>query len=127
VARWLVCVRPGGVSVYQASRRIGLVAVAVMVCARCVLGRARVVAAVNVCGGGRLMDRAFDTSPDRVALFSLLGGLCGAGLLEHLVGLVRSEHELAGRCGWSRCTAYALDMSEVSGWGSALRSILGHV
>src|ERR1700710_1469041 len=45
------------------------------------------------------MDRGFDTSPDRVPLFPLLGGLCGAGLLDHLVDLAGSEDELAAGAG----------------------------
>jgi hypothetical protein len=68
----------------------------------------------DACGGGRLMDRAFDTGPDRVALFSLLGGLCGAGLLDDLVDLAGPEHELAAGAGARRCTAHARDTSEVS-------------
>src|SRR2546423_7496404 len=45
------------------------------------------------------MDRGFDTSPDRVALFPLLGGLCAAGLIDHLVDLAGPEHKLSAGAG----------------------------
>src|SRR2546423_13122576 len=45
------------------------------------------------------MDRGFDTSPDRVALFPLLGGLCAPGLLDHLVDLAGPEHKLSAGAG----------------------------
>src|SRR6059058_3190224 len=62
------------------------------------LGLAEVTAAANA-RGGCLMDRAFDTGPDCVALFPLLSGLCSAGLLHDLVYLAGPEHELAAGAG----------------------------
>jgi hypothetical protein len=88
-------VRPDGVAVHQADqvdrssgddvREVGL-------------EQTKVAAAVQPSGGGRRVDRAFDTDLDRIPLFPLLGALSGPRLLKGLVDLARPQHELTCRC-----------------------------
>jgi hypothetical protein len=63
------------------------------------LGQDKVVAAAQAGGGGGLVDGALDTSPDRIPLFLLLGGLSGPGLLNSLVELAGAQHQRSAGAG----------------------------
>jgi hypothetical protein len=80
-----VRVRPRGVPVHQALRRMRLMAVAAKACSRSTLPRPDVSGLVDTSGCGGLMDGAFDPGAGAVALVPGVGLLLGAGVAEGFV------------------------------------------